>query len=547
VVPSSALGPEAARTQAPGPKTRPFRHGMPSGAARPSLAPGAVVGDRYRIVRKLGEGGMGQVYEAEHVTLPRRVALKVLRPDRADAESFARFRQEARATARIGHPGIVAVVDSDALGDGSLFLAMELLAGRSLEDWLCGPGRLYDGVAWLAAVARALHAAHEAGIVHRDVKPANVFLQETPQGIVPKVLDFGIAKVTAADATQIATAAGTLLGTPYYLAPERALGRPPGPRADLYSLGVILYEMLTGSVPFVDDTFMGVLAQHIRTPPLDPRQAAPERDLPPATCALAMRLLDKDPSRRPPDAAHVARDLDALLSAEGAALSTVTTGPRHLATSGLPTVQLSDVADRPTTAPGGATVLATSGASTVALPRPSRGSASRGSTGAWAWLVAGGLGAVALGGSLVWVVALREEAQPSPDAPEIGAPASSAASPAPGGAAAPIADPAAGARPAVETDTPAADTPAADTPAADTPAADTPAAARDAADREASRDLGTPAASVPPAPEHAVKPRADGDTTDRAAPRRRASGKKPTTSAPSAPAAPALKDDVYDD
>src|SRR5690606_16017255 len=171
------------------------RHGMQGDAVRPSLAPGAVVGDRYRIVAKLGEGGMGQVYEAEHETLARRVALKVLRPERGDAESLARFRQEARAAARIGHPGIVEVVDSDVLADGTLFLAMERLFGRSLEDWLCGPGRLYDGVEWLAAVADALHAAHGAGVVHRDIKPANVFLHETPHGIVPKILDFGIAKV----------------------------------------------------------------------------------------------------------------------------------------------------------------------------------------------------------------------------------------------------------------------------------------------------------------------------------------------------------------
>jgi eukaryotic-like serine/threonine-protein kinase len=527
-VPSSVAGPEAARTHAIGPKTRPFRHGMPGGAAarRPSLSPGVVLGDRYRILAKLGEGGMGQVYEAEHVTLPRRVAVKVLRPERGDPESLARFRQEARATARIGHPGIVEVVDSDVLPDGTLFLAMERLTGVSLEDWLCEAGRLFDGIAWLASVADALQAAHEAGIVHRDIKPANVFLHEMPRGVVPKLLDFGIAKVTTADATQIATAAGTLLGTPYYLAPERALGRPPEASSDLYSLGVILYEMLTGSVPFVDDTFMGVLAQHIRTPPLDPRQAAPERDLPPRTCALAMRLLQKDPGRRPADAADVARALGELLELEGGALRRVVTGPRELVTSSLSTVHLSEVAERPTAvpraidSPASATVPASPPASASHVTRTRMPRRDREPSTRWPWLVAGALGALAAGGGLVWIVLPRgHDDGPSSEPVPSEVPASSSH-----------------AEPPLASDRPPAAAPERQPQPEASPARDGPA-------QPTERPPAAPA-ELPPASD-VVKPRADGDTTVRAGTRRRPSATpKP---APSPPAAPALKDDVYDD
>jgi eukaryotic-like serine/threonine-protein kinase len=325
-----------------------------------------VVGDRYRIVRFLGEGGMGRVYEAEHVHLPRRVALKLLRPERHTAENLARFRQEADAASRIGHPAIIDVVDFAQLPDEQVYLVMELLRGESFEAWLSRPGRLADGLRWLAEIARGLDVAHRAGVVHRDLKPQNLFLHDGPHGVQPKILDFGIAKLTATSwtmddlagdgsayvrHTRIETQAGTVLGTPYYLAPERVLGKPLRPAADLYGLGVILYEVLTGNVPFVHDSFMGVLAAHVQVEPLDPRQAAPDRPIPDGVALLTMRLLAKDPDARPSSGQQVAQQIEALLICEGPAIDAVQTGPRELSTPDQQTLHLAAQADRPTAAP----------------------------------------------------------------------------------------------------------------------------------------------------------------------------------------------------
>jgi serine/threonine protein kinase len=168
----------------------------------PPISRGTVLGDKYRILELIGQGGMGRVYVAEHVYLHRRVALKLLRRDTdPDAETIARFEQEARTASRIGHPSIVEVVDFARLPDGNVFLAMELLSGQSLEDWMAGTGRLVQALRWMADVARGLHAAHEAGVVHRDVKPANIFLQAHDDGTVTaKILDFGIAKLMRSEA-----------------------------------------------------------------------------------------------------------------------------------------------------------------------------------------------------------------------------------------------------------------------------------------------------------------------------------------------------------
>lgn len=338
------------------PKTRPFRLGatfVPD--SEPELKPGAIVGakERYAVVRFLGQGGMGRVYEAARVSDGQSAALKVLRSDRAVASSdelAARFRQEASAAGRVGHRGIVKMYGYEQTPDGRVLIAMELLRGESLEDWMSREGRLDEGLSYLADLCEALHAAHEADVLHRDIKPANLFLHREDGGEVrATVLDFGLAKVTVPDHTQIETAAGTVLGTPYYLAPERALGKPLDRRADLYSMGVVLYELLVGGLPFEADNFMAIVEGHVRHVPLDPRQAAPERPLPDAAAILAMRLLAKHPSERPQTALEIAETLrEIIVSIEGA--EPCPTGPRATAEPDADTQTLQGVAHKATAA-----------------------------------------------------------------------------------------------------------------------------------------------------------------------------------------------------
>jgi hypothetical protein len=344
--------------------SRPFRYGNESEPdPDPPLEPGARIGERHRVVRLLGEGGMGRVYEAEHVVLARKVAIKLLRGDaQASADSLARFQQEALAASKIGAPQIIEVLDFAShvgvAGRAQTYMVMELLAGESLEEWMERAGTLAEGVALLAELCEGLAAAHGAGVVHRDIKPANVFVRTPgPREATPvriKILDFGIAKVTAGPGDGgFQTQKGSLLGTPYYLAPERVLGETLTPAADVYSVGVILYEMLTGDVPFVAESFMGVLARHVQTMPLDPRQAAPERGIPDGVAALCMRLLAKQPGPRG-SAERVAQELRELLVREGPALAGVCTGPRlGGATAGAETQVLAEpgIHERPTVAP----------------------------------------------------------------------------------------------------------------------------------------------------------------------------------------------------
>lgn len=339
-------------------KTRQFRLGatfVPD--PEPEATAGSLLGakDRYRVVRFLGQGGMGRVYEARRERDGQPAAVKVLRTDRAAgnlSELIARFRQEAAAASRVGHPGIVEMLGFEQAPDGHVIVAMELLQGEPLEDWMAREGTLAQGLQLLADLCDALHAAHEAGIVHRDIKPANLFLHHPPGGTLrPTVLDFGLAKVELPDHTQIETAAGTVLGTPYYLAPERALGKPLDRRADLYSVGVVLYELLTGSLPFEANSFMAVLEGHVRRVPLDPRQAAPERPIPAGISALAMALLAKEPDARPQTAAEVASTLRVLLAEHDAELTRCPTGPRSQADAGADTISILALAAGHTAAP----------------------------------------------------------------------------------------------------------------------------------------------------------------------------------------------------
>ncbi|MBC9714758.1 serine/threonine protein kinase [Streptomyces sp. TRM66268-LWL] len=235
---------------------------------------------------------MGEVWRGWDRMLERPVALKLLpRPD--DAESLIRLRSEARAAARLNHPGVVAVYDLEDRGEQPC-LVMEYVSGQSLAQLLTsrGPQRPSRSADLAAQTAAGLAAAHRQGVVHRDVKPGNLLLSS--DGPV-KVCDFGIARYT--DATTAVTRTGHLIGTTGYLAPERARGESATPASDVYSLGCVLYELLTGRPPFTADTSLAVLHQHVATAPLPPRRHRPE--IPEALDAYVQRMLSKDPAQRP--------------------------------------------------------------------------------------------------------------------------------------------------------------------------------------------------------------------------------------------------------
>ncbi|MBI5501661.1 MAG: serine/threonine protein kinase, partial [Deltaproteobacteria bacterium] len=267
---------------------------------------GLVLGDKYRLTRPLGSGGMGYVWEAEHLRLGRTVAVKLLRPELvSDPAALARFQQEATAAARIGSPHIVDVLDVGATPGGAPFLVMEKLRGRSLAELRREQPVL--PFARAAGIARqilaALEAAHAAGIVHRDLKPDNVFLEDQGDGRDHvKILDFGIAK--AMDDPKVAhlTRTGMLVGTPRYMSPEQATGRRGiDGRTDVWSVGVLLYECLAGRLPHEAPDLAGTLGKIIGEPAASVRTFRPEID--PALDAAVLRALAKDPAQRFPTAA----------------------------------------------------------------------------------------------------------------------------------------------------------------------------------------------------------------------------------------------------
>jgi eukaryotic-like serine/threonine-protein kinase len=278
---------------------------------------GRVLGGRYRLRSLLAVGGMGAVWAAEDAVLGREVAVKVLGEALAgDGRAVLRLRREARAAGRLVHPGIARVLD---LGEdaGRPYLVMELLHGESLAARLARAGPLApaEAVRVVAAAADALEVAHRAGIVHRDVKPGNVFV--TGDGDV-KLLDFGIASA----ANEAALTGGDLLGTAAYLAPERALGHDATPAADVYALGVLLYELLAGRPPFAGDTGTALAMAHVHAHPAPLPAVAPQK-IPPMLATACERALAKDPAARPPSAAALAALLRATVAAAPA--------PRHAA------------------------------------------------------------------------------------------------------------------------------------------------------------------------------------------------------------------------
>ncbi len=274
-----------------------------------------VLGGRYALGEVLGAGGMATVYRARDEVLGREVAVKVLSPQyAADAGFLARFEREARHVAALSHPRIVTVFDCGV--DGTTpFMVMELVAGRTVRQVLDEAGLLPSGEAAGIAVAvcEALAAAHAAGLVHRDIKLANIVLS----GGQVKVLDFGIAR--AADPAA-ATRTQVVLGTATYLSPEQASGGPAGPQSDLYSLGCVLFEMLTGAPPFTGDSAVGVAYRQVHEDPGLPSARCP--GLPARLDQVTARLLAKDPAARPPGAAVARADLLAALAPDRTAVLT---------------------------------------------------------------------------------------------------------------------------------------------------------------------------------------------------------------------------------
>ncbi|MET0388980.1 MAG: serine/threonine-protein kinase, partial [Polyangiales bacterium] len=262
---------------------------------------GKLIGN-YRIVTELGGGAMGQVYFAEHTVMGRRAAIKVIRDELSThEESVQRFINEARLVNRIGHPNIVEITDFGQI-DARYYIMMELLEGETLEERLERVGRLDEPVALalIDQVADAVRAAHDLGVVHRDLKPENIYLTRrgSDDEVVVKVLDFGIAKLMHGPGqSESSTSPGAVLGTPQYMSPEQCQGDVHlDHRSDVYSLGVVLYRMLTGTVPFTGDTIVQILSGHISDLPTPPRALRPEITL--RTEAAILKALEKAPEDR---------------------------------------------------------------------------------------------------------------------------------------------------------------------------------------------------------------------------------------------------------
>ena len=293
--------------------------------------PGTTI-DKYTIVRLIGRGGMAAVYEARHNLVGKRCALKILLPEYGGKQELVqRMLREAQAAAAIGHPNIVDTFDFGILPDGACYLVMEYLEGRTLAEVLAERGKLdvpYT-LGIMDQVLSALEAAHKKGIVHRDIKPENIFLATSPRGSEEvKLLDFGISKIQHDQETNIRlTRTGMVLGTPYYMSPEQASGSEQvDHRADLWAVGVILYECLTGQVPFDGETYPQVIIKLATTQPVPPRNL--RSDLPPSLEAVILKALRKNPLERWQDATRfrralrdIARELapGPLAAAQGAA------------------------------------------------------------------------------------------------------------------------------------------------------------------------------------------------------------------------------------
>ncbi len=287
------------------------------------LQAGEMFGQRFRIIRVLGTGGMGKVYLAEHGVLRRMVAIKVLHDARAaDAKAQGRFRREARAACRIEHQNVATVYDFGHDHEETPYLVMEYVEGPTIADVLHqqGPFAVERAAAILHQIAAGLGAAHTCRVIHRDLKPGNVALTPLPSGADQvKLMDFGLAKILDPEETTGLSATGGVLGTPVYMSPEQVAGQRVNHLTDLYSLGVMAFEMLVGRPPF-DGALMEVLTGHIHQPPPSLAAMSRREDIPAALEQLVLRCLAKDPAHRPATGAAFRQDLAVAIAGAGPSL-----------------------------------------------------------------------------------------------------------------------------------------------------------------------------------------------------------------------------------
>lgn len=276
---------------------------------------GKLLDKKYKIEKRLGEGGMGVVYQATHIHIESTVAIKILHKELvSNPQNLERFRREARAAGRIHHPHAISVMDFGVADNNLVYIVMEYLEGLTLSQQIRKFGRLSpdETVAIMRDVCSAVDAAHRKGVVHRDLKPDNIMLQKLDGKDTVKVLDFGIAQLKSQTGQSLnLTQTGTVIGTPLYMSPEQCGGKELDARSDIYSLGVICFEMLTGQLPFNDESVVAVIIKHTTEPPPRLRQFQP--DIPPPLEVAVLRALAKKPAERQPTAADLSRELEQAL------------------------------------------------------------------------------------------------------------------------------------------------------------------------------------------------------------------------------------------
>lgn len=298
---------------------------------------GTILDERYQVVGVIGQGGMGTVYEAKHLAIGRMVALKVLKPENAQKpDAIARLRHEARIVSQLGHPNICEVFDIGQLGDGTPYLVMERLRGKTLAERIQEgePINVTELVEVMIQVLAGLETAHKKNVIHRDMKPDNIFLAERASGIVAKILDFGISKATVPDEqAHHLTRTGMVMGTPYYMAPEQAMGeRALDGRVDVWGVGICMFEALTGQRPFVAKNYNALLVQILTVP--TPSIAAIRADVPPALATVIERTLEKRRDQRYQSARELADALTPFRKVRAPRRSTP--APAKRAAAGVP-------------------------------------------------------------------------------------------------------------------------------------------------------------------------------------------------------------------